>query len=155
MLSELQLELSRRLMSRVHAPDGPTGCWLWTGAIMSEGYGSIGDGDGAIELTHRLAWKLWIGELGDLTVDHRCQQKLCFNPAHLVAVSREVNAARGEGFSPLYCLEGHPIFGALGQWRWKREKRRCMVCHKRREREAYARGGRRKRPGKSRVSYER
>lgn len=149
MITELQIVMSRRLLSRVHAPDGLTGCWLWTGAQQSEGYGSIGDGAGSSMLTHRLAWELWRGPLGDLTVDHRCQRRLCLNPDHLVAVSREVNCARGKGFSDLYCLEGHALFGTLGQWNWRqrgygqRAVRRCMLCHKRRERMAYALGGRR------------
>lgn len=136
-------------MSRVHAPDGPAGCWLWTGAQQTNGYGSIGDGDGSSELVHRLAWEIWRGPLFDLTVDHRCQ-RLCFNPDHLVSVSREVNSARGKGYTDLYCVSGHPMFGTLGQWNVRvrdgLERRRCMLCHKRQEREAYARGGRRSRP---------
>lgn len=111
-------------------PDPASGCWVWQGAVQSRGYGSTANGRGGTVLVHRLSLELHgIDVPADMTVDHRCQNKLCANPAHLEVVPRAVNCARGTGKSPLYCKAGHPLFGALGAWRWRSDgKRRCDLC---------------------------
>jgi len=105
------------------------GCWIWTGAVTSSGYGCVGS-NGEVVLAHRLAWELQRGPIpAGLTIDHRCQRKLCLNAADMEPVPLEVNAARGVGHSPLYCKNGHPLFGALGHWVMRANgKRRCITC---------------------------
>jgi len=118
-----------RLLAKAK-PDPKSGCWVWAGAVQSRGYGCVTDGHGGSMLAHRASWELHNGTIPDgLTVDHRCQRKLCINPAHLDLVSHAVNAARGDGSSPLYCVNGHPLFGTLGEWtRRKDGRRRCRLC---------------------------
>jgi hypothetical protein len=65
----------------------PEGCWLFTGSLLY-GYGrmSVGGASGTTDYAHRVAYRLWIGDIPDgHTVGHTCGQKACFRPEHLVA----------------------------------------------------------------------
>lgn len=74
---------------------GPNDCWPWAGGCQSRGYGSFG-WDGQTHLAHRLAYEAAHGPIPDgLTIDHRCRNKLCQNPAHMEPVTASVNARRG------------------------------------------------------------
>lgn len=62
------------------------GCWIWTGAKMNAGYGSImrAHRGGVSKLAHRVAWETWVGPIPPgRVVMHQCDVKLCINPAHL------------------------------------------------------------------------
>ncbi|WP_083856625.1 helix-turn-helix domain-containing protein [Nitrolancea hollandica] len=77
-----EAEIIRRLMKRRYVnPD--TGCWEWTGAKNSCGYGSLGLA-GKHWYVHRLAAMIWLGldPVSSLSVCHRCDIPACFNPAH-------------------------------------------------------------------------
>ena len=59
------------------------GCWLWTGATASYGYGKMML-DGETVRAHRAAYLLLVGPIPDgLYVLHRCDVRRCVNPAHL------------------------------------------------------------------------
>ena len=67
---------------------GPNDCWLWTrGRTGShKGAGQYGRTRyyGVADLTHRVAYRLAIGDIPDgLHVLHHCDTPLCCNPAHL------------------------------------------------------------------------
>jgi hypothetical protein len=90
---------------------GPGGCMNWTGCVDSSGYGkihigSISDGTNRRVRVHRLAASIWLGFDLDspLCVLHRCDNKLCFNPAHLfVGTVADNNAdcwSKGRAFCP-------------------------------------------------------
>ena len=60
-----------------------TGCWEWTGARLSNGYGSYRTVHSNL-LVHRVAYELLVGPIPDGNhIHHRCENIICFNPDHL------------------------------------------------------------------------
>ncbi len=87
------------------------GCWYWTGAVTSKGYGSVAAG-GKVVSTHRRAYELLVGPIPDgLQIDHLCENKRCCNPAHLEAVTGLVNMSRTAQARKTHCINGHPLSG--------------------------------------------
>lgn len=72
--------LSDRFDERVQRGED---CWLWTGAISTDGYGLIRH-DGRSTRAHRVAWLLMRGSIPEgLHVLHRCDVRACVRPEHL------------------------------------------------------------------------
>lgn len=92
-----------RLWEKVEKSDG---CWIWTGALMSNGYGSINrDGSRQRTVPHRVAWELTNGPIpSGLFVCHKCDVPRCCNPAHLFLGTAKDNAqdmvSKGRGRTP-------------------------------------------------------
>ena len=100
-------------------------CWPWQQYITPKGYGKFtlaGCQTGA----HRAAYLLFVGPLAPgMQVDHvchnsdkscpggdSCQHRRCVNPAHLEAVTGQVNTARGRTIAAAnaakeHCDSGH------------------------------------------------
>lgn len=87
----------------------PSDCIVWTGAIQTSGYGSVGVGDGRTALAHRVAWEHVNGPIPDgMTIDHLCHFKRCVNVDHMELVSRSENIRRRyEGADS--CIHGHVL----------------------------------------------
>lgn len=92
--------LRARFFEKV-SPEPNTGCWAWTGAVNSRGYGSVGmgcrgHGRAIVRAAHRVSWLLERGELPEgLVLDHLCRNPWCVNPAHLEPVTHAINVQRG------------------------------------------------------------
>lgn len=73
------------------------GCWRFTGAIASNGYGRMGvRGQKKTAQAHRQYWEQKHGSVpAGYELDHLCRHRWCVNPGHLEVVTRQENAWRG------------------------------------------------------------
>lgn len=63
---------------------GKDECWNWQGSRQAKWHGQWRNSSGAIEPTHRAAWRLFVGVIPDgLHILHRCDNPICTNPSHL------------------------------------------------------------------------
>jgi hypothetical protein len=138
---DIRLTIEERLLAqRIVNADG---CWIWTGGVIignhsAEPYGHMSV-DGRQRLVHRIAHKLWIGPIPEgYQVDHvaarGCRSTLCFNPAHLEAVTPAVNTLRSSAPTAINarktaCIHGHPFDEANTFWK-KNGGRDCRECNR-------------------------
>lgn len=107
---------------------GEDQCWPWRGACRDDSYGIM-----AIHrvqfYAHRIAVVIATREdiPEGMTVDHKCRNKKCCNPAHLEIVTQAENVARHHAaVNPdVVCLRGH---------NYQRGKA-CPTCNRERQAE--------------------
>ena len=79
--------------------DEETGCLLWTGACLPNGYGVVRVG-GKQLYVHRFMWESAHGPIPkDKQIHHACRTRRCGNSSHLSLVTPQENIAFRFGFS--------------------------------------------------------
>src|SRR4051812_24706130 len=100
------------------------GCWEWTAATNSRGYGVL-RADGRTVLAHRFAMEAATGPLPvDRECDHLCRNRRCVNPRHIELVLGAENTRRGAAgqatrarhAAKSHCPKGHPYDAANTIW---------------------------------------
>lgn len=128
--------LQRRVKERMVIEDRghSTPCWISHRATQGNGYTKIGY-LGQTLLTHRVAYAVYVATIpAGLVIDHLCRQRACCNPAHLEAVTNQVNLLRGEGFVAeqarrTHCSRGHELTGHnIYRRPGDDSKRECRTC---------------------------
>jgi hypothetical protein len=67
------------------------GCWTWTGAQSTLGYGSL-KYPGIVVGAHRFSYELLVGPISEGgVIDHLCHNSSCVNPEHLRVASHTQN----------------------------------------------------------------
>jgi hypothetical protein len=109
-------------------------CWLWTGSLVRDGYGSL-RANGRQIYAHRYSWELVNGPVPDgLTLDHLCRNRGCVKPAHLEPVTWRTNILRGFGPSAVnarktHCIRGHLLDRVhVNSGSSAGKRRRCSSC---------------------------
>jgi HNH endonuclease len=115
-------------------PEPMSGCWLWTGTVLDNGYAVLWNHDKWRTVpAHRISYERYRGPIPDgLTLDHLCRVKCCVNPSHLEPVTNRVNILRGVGPTAMYarrtqCDRGHQIPDEKGS----RQCRKCKTIYQR------------------------
>lgn len=127
-----------RFMEKV-TPEPNTGCWLWTGAVRSNGYGAFALG-GRLVSAHRAAFGVFgLTIPHGRVVDHRCRVRCCVNPAHLDLVTQRTNILRGESQAAVVartgvCSNGHALVESNVYRVPKKGWRRCVACRREHDR---------------------
>lgn len=128
-------------MERFSIPEPNSGCYLWLGALSTDGYAQISH-NGRNRNAHIVAYELAKGPVPDgLQIDHLCRVRCCVNPDHLEAVTAQVNNVRGFGpmttrernagnYSPT-CPHGHTDVVRYMRKNGKLQKT-CLTCRKER-----------------------
>jgi hypothetical protein len=117
-----------RFVARIERSDG---CWLWTGALNSWGYGHFYI-RGRHERAPRYSYNLFTGPIpSGAVIDHVCRNPACVNPAHLEAVSVSENARRGEWGRRTRCPHGH-AYDEANTYVDPAGHRHCRACKRER-----------------------
>lgn len=109
------------------------GCWRWTAAKNSRGYGTLNLGERWV-LAHRIMYETLVGPISDgLVLDHLCRNRACVRPGHLEPVTQQENLLRGETITAHFaakdcCPAGH-LYDEENTYLW-RGGRHCRACRR-------------------------
>ena len=133
-------ELPETIRNRIEVM--PSGCWLWRGHLLHNGYGQVTLNNERY-LIHRLVYAYLVARIATgLTIDHLCRIRACCNPDHLEAVPIRTNILRGQGLAAInarktHCPQGHPYTPANTGIDISGDNRYCRTCMNARARARY------------------
>lgn len=87
--------------------DVTPGCWWWKGTIGGEGYGEL-QYQRKNWKAHRFVYQLYGGDLTSPLLRHRCDNRNCVNPAHLLPGTIQDNAQDAVDRNRYASGERHP-----------------------------------------------
>lgn len=111
--------------------DTTTGCWIWTGPLLPNGYGRASRPMFGTRLAHRVLYIERMGPVPEgLELDHTCRTKACVNPAHLEPVTGAENTRRGWAARlGGRCVRGdHDLTIPGAAMIWADGRKRCAEC---------------------------
>lgn len=120
-----------------------SGCWIWTGATYSNGYGHYKRANSRQAVTaHRGFYELLRGPIPPgMDIDHLCRVRCCVNPSHLEPVTRRENLRRGGVLTQLAqhaakrgeaqtCKKGHAMTAENTYVYPDGRHRACRICQR-------------------------
>jgi hypothetical protein len=110
-----------------------TGCWIWQGKPGNNGYGLVSV-CGVKYLTHRFAYLVEHGKLPDNYALHRCNVKMCVNPAHIYDGDqfdnmRDYSAVVKASGPRTHCRKGHEWSEYTTYLNPVTGRRYCRACY--------------------------
>jgi len=108
-------------------PEPNSGCWLWTGALSRQGYGTLGK-----RYAHRIAWEIEHGPIPPgKVIDHLCRNRACSNTRHMEVVTHRVNILRGRAPSIVAHVSDTCQRGHVGSFKMRASGWQfCTTCDK-------------------------
>lgn len=120
--------------------DKTEGCWRWTAAHGTTGYGLFKVG-GRMVRAHRFIYERNVGPIpNNRILDHICRTRDCVRFSHLRLATVRDNTLWGESFAAVnakktHCPAGHPYDEANTLFGGRRRERICRTCNRLRCRE--------------------